>query len=693
MIHVLARGLGALVLGLLALSAVAQTTVSFPVQTTQLVTSGSASVILYTSNVSPITPLIPPTFAVHEPQDVVVTLTDSKLPQPLATGTLIVTQANAVVGSAQLTGGTAQVALSGVYGVFTMYVTGTPGAQGVGTFTTCIALQATPSNCVQAGTTTGSITSSTGSAAGSITNPGNVSAINTLNISAADSYTFSLSDLQFPVALSTAPSGILYQGASIIASGITSGTTLNLSPGVYTLVTSAQASSTVNAGVYSVSLTGALGSVPVSLAIPVGTALTVKQYQNPSAQSVTLTVTDYHFPAPLVSAAALVTAGGIEGGTPGGAVVVTTSATGGQVTGSAPAGNLTVFGYGSAGSTSGTYSADITTRSTDLFTVAQGVGPNVYAFTTSAPLTAGAYQATAADLRYPTPLQGLSFAVAQAGTILMSSATASTVNFTATAVNAVVLVSALPPASGIGLLDVNVQSSGSSAGLILDQTQSVSSEPVLFNAQPLTLNGDITLNAVLTDLKIPSAFANSTLIISRGSQVITQGTDGATLTFSTTPGTYQLSVVASPPASQKTGLYGTSIALTPPNATFTASATSIATGGTVILTWTSEYATNCALQGGTLDTVVPITNTVQGIDVASSGSQSVTVPSTATYMLTCFGQNDLMVTKSLTVTTSVSTTAGGGGGGGGAIDLAWLLIGAGILISRRSGASPANTLM
>jgi hypothetical protein len=317
----------------------------------------------------------------------------------------------------------------------------------------------------------------------------------------------------------------------------------------------------------------------------------------------------------------------------------------------------------------------------------------VYAFTTSAPLTAGAYQATAADLRYPTPLQGLSFAVAQAGTILMSSATASTVNFTATAVNAVVLVSALPPASGIGLLDVNVQSSGSSAGLILDQTQSVSSEPVLFNAQPLTLNGDITLNAVLTDLKIPSAFANSTLIISRGSQVITQGTDGATLTFSTTPGTYQLSVVASPPASQKTGLYGTSIALTPPNATFTASATSIATGGTVILTWTSEYATNCALQGGTLDTVVPITNTVQGIDVASSGSQSVTVPSTATYMLTCFGQNDLMVTKSLTVTTSVSTTAGGGGGGGGAIDLAWLLIGAGILISRRSGASPANTLM
>ncbi len=693
MIHVLARGLGALVLGLLALSAVAQTTVSFPVQTTQLVTSGSASVILYTSNVSPITPLIPPTFAVHEPQDVVVTLTDSKLPQPLATGTLIVTQANAVVGSAQLTGGTAQVALSGVYGVFTMYVTGTPGAQGVGTFTTCIALQATPSNCVQAGTTTGSITSSTGSAAGSITNPGNVSAINTLNISAADSYTFSLSDLQFPVALSTAPSGILYQGASIIASGITSGTTLNLSPGVYTLVTSAQASSTVNAGVYSVSLTGALGSVPVSLAIPVGTALTVKQYQNPSAQSVTLTVTDYHFPAPLVSAAALVTAGGIEGGTPGGAVVVTTSATGGQVTGSAPAGNLTVFGYGSAGSTSGTYSADITTGSTDLFTVAQGVGPNVYAFTTSAPLTAGAYQATAADLRYPTPLQGLSFAVAQAGTILMSSATASTVNFTATAVNAVVLVSALPPASGIGLLDVNVQSSGSSAGLILDQTQSVSSEPVLFNAQPLTLNGDITLNAVLTDLKIPSAFANSTLIISRGSQVITQGTDGATLTFSTTPGTYQLSVVASPPASQKTGLYGTSIALTPPNATFTASATSIATGGTVILTWTSEYATNCALQGGTLDTVVPITNTVQGIDVASSGSQSVTVPSTATYMLTCFGQNDLMVTKSLTVTTSVSTTAGGGGGGGGAIDLAWLLIGAGILISRRSGASPANTLM
>ena len=419
-----ARGFGALVLLSCALSGVAQTISTLPVQTTQLLTSSTAPITLYTSNASATPPLpltTPPTFTIEGAQDLVVTLTDSKIPAPLASATVIVTQAGAIAGSAPMSAGTATVALSGVYGVFTLYVIGEPGPAGVGTFSACVALKATPTSCISPGSTTGSIT-----------NPANTSVINTLTIAASDSYIFSFDDLQFPLALGVAPTGTLYQGSVAVATGMASGTVLSLSPGTYQLVSTAAANSTVNAGVYTETVTGALGSQPLSLAIPVGTALAVKQYDNANEQSVTLTVSDYSFPGPLANASALLTGGGANAGIPGGTLVGTTTAAAGAVTGTAPAGYLTLITYGSPGATSGTFSADVAAGASDLFTAAQGVGSDAYAFVTSTQLTAGITgQATAADLKYPASLAGLSFAVAQGGSILKSSASAGTVSFTA----------------------------------------------------------------------------------------------------------------------------------------------------------------------------------------------------------------------------------------------------------------------
>ena len=90
-------------------------------------------------------------------------------------------------------------------------------------------------------------------------------------------------------------------------------------------------------------------------------------------------------------------------------------------------------------------------------------------------------------MQFPSQLTALSFAVAQNGVILKQSTTAATLDFTAAAGNAVLLVSAQPPATGSttgnGLFDVNVQSTGASAGLVFDKTQNVSSGGFLFDSQ------------------------------------------------------------------------------------------------------------------------------------------------------------------------------------------------------------------
>jgi hypothetical protein len=326
------------------------------------------------------------------------------------------------------------------------------------------------------------------------------------------------------------------------------------------------------------------------------------------------------------------------------------------------------------GATAGTFSADVAAGTTDFCTAAQGVGPSgttyAYAFVTPTPLAAGAYQATAADLQFPAQLSGLQFAVAQNGALKVQPVGASTASFNAVAGNVVLLVSAQTPASGNGLFDVNLQSTGASATLVYDKTQIVTSTGGLFNAQTVTVADNASYDASLTDLKFPAAFDSLGLVVSRGSSVVGKIFGGGKpLSFAGSPGTYQLTFVASPSANQQFGLYASSVVYSPPTVTLSSSVTSAAVGTNIQLTWTATNASTCSASGGNWT----------GNKATSTTTESVLLAATTTYVLNCTGLGGA-TSQSVAVTATAAPTKSGGGGG--ALDLSLLALCGGLVTAR-----------
>jgi hypothetical protein len=590
-------------------------------------------------------------FNIPAAQDLIVTFTDLQIPAALVSASVVIAQGAAIAGTAQLAAPatSATVSVPAATGDYTLYVFGVPNPGfSVGTFTVCVAPQATPSNCIQSASLSGNIT------AQSTANDPTVSTLSaSLAVTAAGSYTFSFRDLQFPVALNMAPNIALFQGSTPIQLGITSGSALTLSLGTYTLLAIAQADQSIKSGLFGITISGPGPSVLLDSAVAVGLTQSPQPFNNPNAQSVTLKVTDYSFPGPLASASALLTAGGSALGI--------ATASGGAMNFPAPAGGLKLWTYAGVGATPGTFSADVTAgaTATDLFTTAGGVQPSgsayAYAFV-SPPLTAGPYQATAADLQFPSTLAGLSFAVAQNGIILQQSSTAATLNFNAAPGNVVLLVSAQTPASGSvsgnGLFDVNLQTTGASAQLVYDKTQGVSSTAALFDAQTINLGVNANFDASLTDLKFPAQFDNLALVVSRGSEVLGKIYGGGVFSLAGSPGSYQLTFIATPAAQQQFGLYGVSVVFSLPVVTLTSNVSSAVTDSTVQLSWTASNSTNCTASGGSWS----------GSKTASSGTEAVILAATTTYTLSCTGTGGVKA-QSVTVTATPKPTSSGGGGG------------------------------
>jgi hypothetical protein len=532
----------------------------------------------------------------------------------------------------------------------------------VGTFTACVAPKANPSNCIQSASLAGNIT------AQSTANDPTVSTFNaSLAVTSAGAYTFSFPDFKFPVALNVQPNVGLFQGSTPIKLNITSGSSVSLSPGTYTLLAIAQAAPTVKSGLFGITISASGTNVLLDAAVPVGLADSPEFFANPTSQSVTLKVTDYSFPGPLASASALLTSGGSALGM--------ASAAGGATSFPAPAGNLKLWTYAGVGAKPGTFSADVSAGAADLFTTARGVQPSgsayAYAFV-SPPLTAGSYQATAADLQFPSTLAGLSFAVAQNGAIVQQSTTPTTINFNAAAGNAILLVAAQTPASGSisgnGLFDVNLQTSGTSAQLVYDKTQTVSSTAALFDAQTLNLGTSASFDANLTDLQFPAAFSNLALAVSRGSQILGKIYGGGAFSFPGSPGSYQLTFVATPAANQQVGLYGVSIVFSAPAVNLTSSVASAVADSAITLTWTSSNAGSCTASGG---------NWI-GSKATSGGSEVIILPATTTYTLSCTGTGGVKA-QSVTVTATPKPSSSGGGG---ALDMALLMLSGALAAAR-----------
>jgi hypothetical protein len=611
--------------------------------------------------------------------DLVVTLTDLQIPAEVVSAGFVVTQGDTIAASGQLAAPatTASAPLPAASGNFTLYVFGVPNASyPIGTFTVCVAPKASPANCIQTASLAGNITSQSTAA-----DPTVATLSTPLNVTTAGSYTFNFPDLQFPVALNTPPNLALFQGSTPIQAPITAGMALPLNAGTYTLLAIAQADQTVKSGLYGITIAGTPAGTPgatpatvgitlLDTAIPVGLTAPAASFTNPMAQTLTLTVNDYAFPGALASASALLTAGGTA--------LTTASAAGGAVMVAAPAQSLNLWTYGSAGATAGTFSADVA-GSTDLYTAAQGVAAtdqSAYAYAFVYQLqNAGTYQASAADLQFPAQLGGLSFAVAQNGAILQQSTTPGSLNIKPSAGPLVLLASAVPPASGgasgNGLFDVNLQSTGASAQLLFDQTQSVSSTPALFDSQTLTVGVNANFTATLTDLKTPAAFDSLALVVSRGSEVLGKIYGGGPFTFPASPGSYQLTFVATPAAMQQFGLYGVSVVYSPPTVTLTSSAASAVTGTPMTLTWTASNATSCTASGGSWT----------GSKAAGGGNEVVVLTATTTYMLSCTGEGGT-VSQSVSVTATTPASGGSSGGGKGSLGLDLLGVGSLLVVAR-----------
>jgi hypothetical protein len=582
-------------------------------------------------------------FTIAASQDLVVTLTDLQVPAALSTATVVVTQGGAMVGNATLAAPatTALLPIPGAVGQYTLRVFGAPNASySVGTFTVCVAPKSNASACIQSASIAGNISLPSASADPTVSTV----SLN-LTVLTAGTYTVTFADDQFPAALNVAPNLALFQGSSPVSLGIQSGAKVNLSPGIYTLLAIAQADQSAQAGLYGIAITGPAGVVPLlNSTFPVGLMGAAAEPNNTSTQSLTLSVTDFAFPAALTGATALVSAGATNLGK---------ASSGGSAGFAAPSGVLQVWTFAAAGAGAGTYEVDLASSTTHLLQAGYGVNSGTslaFAFVTSA-LDAGSYQANVNDFQFPVALQGLQFAVAQSGVILGKKTAVGTLSFTAAAAPVVLLVDAMTPANGNGLFDVNIQTSGASQQLVFDQTQDVSASS-LFDSQTINVGTSGNFDVTLTDLQFPVQFQNLALVVSSGGAILGKIYGGGTFTIAASPGPYQLTFIATPAAQQQYGLYAVQIVNSAPTVTLQASPTTVVAGGASTLTWTSTNASACTGSG----------TGFTGPQASGTGSTSISVAATTSYTLTCTGAGGSS-TKSVTVTATPAPQSSGGGGG------------------------------
>ncbi len=598
------------------------------------------------------------TFTIASSEDLIVTLTDRQVPAALSTASVVVTQGGAIVGSKPPGSGTATLippataatlTIPAAVGQYTLRVIGAPNASySVGTFTVCVAPASTPSACITDASLAGTI-----SASGTPSDPTLATLSIPVSVTTAGIYTVTYADDQFPVALRVAPTVALFQGANPVGpTPLPSGTQITLSPGTYTLLALAQADATVKEGLFGIAFTGPAGVAPlVNNTFPIGALAVGSSPTNSQAQSLTLKVSDFNFPAALAGATALATAGAAVLGTP--------AMLGAPSSFMAPAGSLQIWSNATAGADAGTFEVDLSsaTGGTVLQT-AGGVSngsSQAFAFVTSTQaqgtLAAGSYQATASDFEFPVALQGLQFAVAQNGVVLQKATAAGTLPFTAVAGPVILLVGATAPASGNGLFDIDVQSATGGQSLLFDVTQAVGPAD-FFDAQTINLGTSGNFDVMLADLSFPASFQNLALVVSNGGSVLGRIYGGGKFTIPAMPGAYRLTFIAAPSAQQQYGLYALDVVNSPPTVTLTASPSTLNGIGLSTLSWTSTNASQCTASGGTF----------VGSEAAGSGNQAVSVATTTTYTLSCSGAGG---TASASATVTVDPAPKGSGGGGG----------------------------
>jgi hypothetical protein len=533
-------------------------------------------------------------------------------------------------------------------------------------------------------------------------------------VASAGTYMLSLNDLAFPVALSSLNVIVLNDCGTTVgcvsapvsptpSSGTNQTISLSLAAGTYDLFALAAADSTVLQGLYSVQITGgsptatlyastnAVGELPPPVPVTV-----------PAAGSVSLKLTDFAAPQPLASIKGVVaengsvlqqlagagtvsfpaTAGTVQVfivGTPGPVASSSSSSSsssgGSSTSSSSGSGSSSSSGSSSGGSSAtssgqGSYELVVTEGGQTLADIAQAVLlTGQYAFVFPVTLSAaGSYQVSLNDFQLPAPFSSLSAVIAQAGSTLASTQNGTATFSAAAGPISIVVFPTLSSLSTDGLFGVQLTGPGAGATVIA-QTQGVGT---LFSAQSIAVPSAGSYDVTLTDLGFPASFGNLAVIVTQGTTTLGELVGGGKLTINASAsGTYVLNVLAQVGTGVDYGLYGLQFDTTPPAppVSLSASASSVTSGGSVTLTWSSSDTTSC------IATAMPASTTWAGTLPATSGMQSSgALTANTTFSISCTGNDGTAGTASVSVkVTAVQSGKHGGGSFSGSDILALML--------------------
>jgi hypothetical protein len=512
----------------------------------------------------------------------------------------------------------------------------------------------------------------------------------TLAVTTAGSFQVSVTDLAFPQALAGAPQLILLQNGSstpvVILPDPTNNNALTkavtLATGSYQLYALGLSGTGAPGGLFSASvLPAATGGGAPSFAwtVPTGSTIAIgAAVQLTTGASYTLSLRDLAFPVPLslVAAVAVDANQGLAAATlnvNGTQSFTASGATGGDT--------YQIYGVAQAASTpgGGSYSAQIfSSGGAAMAGAAQAVttpGGTLqgYNFTTDVP-TAGSYTATLTDFVIPGALTTADLALVQGGVVVgtpLTSPGSASATLAAGAGSLTLLAFAAPSSSGGGLMDVNL--ANSSGALIFDQPQGVGAA---FKPTQISITTQGSYSFTLADLAWPASFSQSggqlTGILTQGGNVIGEIFGGGSLTSIAvkSAGNYYLSIIATPTGTDEAGTYALNVGPTPaaPTVSLSADATSVATGGTVHLIWTTTGASSCVASGGNWS------GTFTGTQATSGTATSPTISANTTFTLTCSGPGGQTAGNVTVNITAASTSTSSSKGGGGALGEGLLLV-------------------
>lgn len=653
---------------------------------------------VHTITASDAAPAVEHSFTITTAGTYTVTLTDlgaALTPSaPLASVEMAITQGNATTGTPQILTGTGSITLNATANsTYSLHVVGTPGtvsgsgpieedvtASGGGTklYSFIDAIESPPQ---QQSSSVGVLESH-----------------NTFTAPVSGTYTVTLTDLQFPAALQSVELLLVddtTQQGTVLSSAGSAQIALNANDSG-TIIAIGQEASTAAGGLFSVTLAppAGTGSFYPTNVVPVGgvtllqSSATINGTSNLSAGSTTLTVNDLQFPqgAALDAAGAIVVDGSGQSAASTSGVTTTTHTASQSFT--AAGGSYQVFGYATpgAGSQGGSYAITLMQGTASVFdtAVAVGAGGNLQPFTFNANITAaGAYNLTLTDFQFPASLSGVQFVAEQNGAELATPAVAAG-SLTISPAKGPVTLLAFAQATGSGGIFGLDMSSTSGATSAFDTAQGVGAG---FKMTPITVSSQETVGVTASDVQFPSALATMEAAVTTGTavegKVIAGGSSSSgatgpisgTFSFSASPGTtYFVNVLAQPSSPAKAGTYAVT-AMPAPVVTLTPSVTSVASGGTVTLTWSTQNATSCTASGGA---------GWSGSETPSGGTVTTSaLTATTTFSLSCTGGGG---TASASTTVTVDPPASSGKpGGGGAFDVATLLALAGVLGLRALG--------